>query len=460
MDRSLTPGIAFSADERDQALSRLEQLASSPVLKSIYSALGSQSDLYLVGGSVRDAFCGRENYDLDLATVLEPEQCSGLLASHDIRVVETGLKHGTLTAVIGSQNVEITTFRKPGAADSSDFSSSILEDLGGRDFTINAMAWSFATKQLLDPYDGLADLKARLLRATGDPMDRLKEDPLRLMRMLRLGPAQDFEVESNLLAAARKCAALIKAISVERVKSELEKILTSPCPAAAMRMMTETGLMAQIIPELLPSLGFEQNRFHSQDVFEHTLSVIEACPPDCELRLAALFHDAGKPATLSVDDEGQRHFYEHEVLSNKICRSVMRRLRFSNDQINEVSALVRHHMRPVECGPAGLRRIMRDLGPFFDKWRLFKFADAPPVMSAEEVNARMQRFDNMVQDEIKRREAEGQKRLAIDGYDLIEIGFKPGPELGAALRQLEEIVIEDPTLNSRENLLSEARKRL
>ena len=206
-------------------------------------------------------------------------------------------------------------------------------------------------------------------------------------------------------------------------------------------------------------VGVSQHEFHTEDVFDHTMTVLARCPPDPMLRLVALFHDAGKPATISTGDDGRRHFYEHEVISESIARVVMERLKFSNDEIDQVTRLVRMHMRPIECGAPGVRRILRDVAPFYPDWRIFKYADAPPVMTETEVQERLGRFDAMVEAERVRVASQG-SRLAISGRDLIEIGFPPGVRMGQFLKECEELVIEKPELNERERLLSRAKELL
>jgi tRNA nucleotidyltransferase (CCA-adding enzyme) len=223
--------------------------------------------------------------------------------------------------------------------------------------------------------------------------------------------------------------------------------------------MLALGLLKLVLPELIPMVGVEQNEFHTEDVFDHTLSVLERCPPNAMLRLIALFHDSGKPATLSVGEDGRRHFYEHETVSERLCLAALERLKFSGEEITHVSRVVRMHMRPIECGPPGIRRILRDVAPYYDDWRTFKYADAPPIMADDMVLQRLSQFDEMVAAELRRREKQG-NRLAVRGDDLIALGMKPGAAMGKLLKELEELVIENPDRNTKEELLREAQKRL
>ncbi len=441
-----------------EAYDALRAMSDSPLLSPIWQALGSEALLHIVGGTVRDVLVGKPAADVDLACLLPPDKTKSLLENSGLRVVDTGLQHGTITVVVEHTNIEITTFRKPGSAEESAYSSSIEEDLEGRDFTINAIAWSLNDKKIIDPFGGVDDLRHKLLRAVVNPQARFTEDPLRILRMVRFGTARGFSVEQSTRDAAMPLIPLLKRVSVERIRSELEGILLEAFPSAGIRELADLGILKIIIPELIPSIGFEQNRYHTEDVFGHTLTVLKNCPPDLELRLCALFHDIGKPATLSVDEDGQRHFYEHEALSEKTTKTVMRRLRFSNEEIHNVASLVKYHMRPLDCGPSAVRRLMRDLDVLFEKWRVFKEADSTPTTPLEDVKAMLAQFDSMVAKERERQATINLKKLIIDGYDLMKLGYKPGKEMGKIIKEMEELVLEEPEKNNREYLLAYAAK--
>jgi len=368
------------------------------------------------------------------------------------------MRHGTILAVIGEQTIEITTFRKVLADGAVVIGSDLLEDLRSRDFTFNAIAFSIDSAVLIDPMQGAHDLSADIVRACGAPHERLREDPLRLLRMVRFGPCQGRTIEAATMAAAIQVTPLIAEVSPERIRVELEKILLSTHLAAGLRALHSLGALEFILPEAIPSIGVEQNEFHIEDVFDHTLTVIERCPPDAILRWAALFHDLGKPATLSVGDDGRRHFYGHEKVSTTLGQEAMRRLKFSNHDQDTISLLVREHMRPIDCGMPGTRRILRDLGDQYDRWRQFKSADAPPIMTDEEMRSRFERFDAQVQAERERPKGSVFDALAINGNDLIALGVKPGKGLGAILKAAHEAVLDNPELNERERLIAFAKK--
>ena len=442
-------------------LHKLRELADTPVPKSLVSILGEDAKLFLVGGAVRDALLSLPVRDLDFATALRPDELKKRLNDAGIRTVDTGLEHGTITALIDEEPVEITTFRLPGDRTTNNYSETIEEDLEGRDFTINAIAFSLNDQELVDPFNGWSDLQEKRLNGVSNPKSRFEEDPLRIMRMVRFGPGENRTVGDETLHAAKATAHKLALISPERIREELNHILISDSPRDGLLMLQELSLFEAVLPELLPSIGFEQNEFHSEDVFQHTLTVIENTPKDLLLRLVALFHDLGKPATLSIDEEGRRHFYTHEEVSDQLCKTAMSRLRYSKRSIEETSTLVRYHMRPLTCGPSGVRRLMRDLGPLLEPWLIFKKADAEATkMPPDKLKGEIEGFQSLLSTEEARQVGPAYGKLRVSGDDLKAIGFSEGKALGVALKALEEIVIEDPEMNTREILLREAKKLL
>ncbi len=428
-------------------------------LKALISAL-SPAELYLVGGSVRDAFLTSAETDLDIATSLTALEVKERCERHGIRIVETGIQHGTVLAVIDEVHIEVTTFRVPSSRDVHTTARDITTDLSGRDFTINALAFDIATSQFIDPFSGLSDLEHRIVRGVGSAEERFVEDPLRILRMVRFSTAQGRAIEDTTLAAAKKQVALLAKISPERIKGELDKILMSPFPHLGVRTIHEIGGLPFSFPELIPSVGFEQNKFHIHDVFDHTLWVLERTPADLILRWSAIFHDIGKPHTLSVDPDGSRHFYSHETVSEDISKKRMKELRFSTDDTRAIASIVRHHMRPLDCGAPGVRRIIRDLGPQLTQWRQFKAADSPPTFSEAEFLSVANRFDQLLATELAKMSGPSYGKLAITGEDLKTLGVTAGPHMGKLIKELEELVIEDPSVNTKENLMAEAQKRI
>lgn len=424
----------------------------------LVAALGPDADCYLVGGAVRDAALGVAATDIDVALRLEPNEAQRRLSAAGLRTYSTGLRHGTITALLADDTpVELTTFRLPNPANEPLFSDSIEIDLSGRDFTINAVAVHLRERSIIDPFDGLDDLRRNLVRAVQDPHARLSEDPLRILRMVRFGPAAGRDLDEQTAAAARTLVDRVPSVSVERQREELIHILCSPHPRAAFYALRDLGVLPLLLPELMPSIGCDQNRWHIEDVFNHTLSVVERTPAnDRTLRLAALFHDTGKPATLSIDEEGDRHFYSHEVVSAELCEQALTRLRCSNDEVRDVTLLVRNHMRSIDCGPPGVRRLLRDLGDQFERFRAFQDADKTPVLSEQDHLLRVGRFDALVAAERKRLEGRAVDKLCVNGHDLIALGVAPGPLLGRILNELAELVLDDPEKNDRATLLEQA----
>jgi tRNA nucleotidyltransferase (CCA-adding enzyme) len=455
MDKCPAPGKNFSLRliDADRARVHLRALVHTTPLAPILAALGADAATHIVGGTVRDALLDAPPSDIDIASKLPPEVARERLVAAGLHTVDTGLKHGTIMIVLDGHHVELTTFR---TKHPTVYAETIAADLSLRDFTINAIAYSVCSDSIVDPYGGVNDLAAHHLRAVGAAAERFSEDPLRMLRMIRFGPAEGRTIEADCVAFTSAHTALLRDVSVERVRTELERILVAPEAGAALRSLVSTGLAQEVLPELLPTVGFEQNAFHIHDVFEHTIWVLERAPRELSLRLAALFHDLGKPPSLSIGANGERHFYRHEELSATLCLTAMRRLKFSNDLTDSVASVVRHHMRPLDCGPAGVRRILRDLGDQYSAWRQMKIADAPPLMSADEFTARLAAFDALVESEFARRKGSVYGKLAVDGEDLKAIGCTPGPGMGRLLRFLHEIVIEDPDLNEKAELLRRA----
>ena len=435
----------------------ISELDSHRLLQPIRQALPTNAKLHVVGGTIRDILSGRPILDLDLSSVLPPNEATTYFNKAGLRVIATGIEHGTVTIVVEGHNVELTTFRSPSTHSHEQFSRTIEEDLSGRDFTINAMAYDIGESILIDPYGGQQDLKQGLLRAVGNPMDRLTEDPLRLLRLVRFGPNAGRQVASNLWQAALVVAPTLKNIATERLRAELEKIIVGQHPDQSLLALLDLGLLQYLIPELMPAIGFEQNEYHIHDVFTHTLEVVRRTPAIKHIRLAALFHDIGKPHTLSVDENNRRHFYCHEHESGRVARQVLKRLTFSKNDQRQVGLLTEYHMRPLRCGPPAIRRLMRDLEDLLPDWLALKIADKSPTMPDDEFVAEVLLFFELWQEEIRRAKGAPYGKLAVNGHDLQEkIGIPPGPELGQLLRKLESLVIEDPSRNEQSTLLEYA----
>lgn len=437
-----------------QFLARIERLSHA-----LKNPDGVWSPLYVVGGTVRDAYLRRGSADIDLASPLLPVELAKRLEMSGLRVLPTGLKHQTVTVLWeDGSTAEITTFRKQGITSKEGVvqGDTIEEDLRLRDFTINALAYGVHDQRIIDPCQGICDLNNGVLRGVEDPEQRFKEDPLRILRMVRLACTLNFGIDTETYAAAIRVVPMLRETSAERIREEFNRIVMSSLPGLGLRLLADLGVVASHFPELAVCVGFEQNRFHKADVFEHTLEVVENVEADLTLRLAALFHDIGKPPTMTLDEvDGDRHFFKHEVVGAELTEQLMSRLRYSNEMIRDVSELVRLHMRPTEAGAGGLRRLLRDTGELFERWRALKDADARACrLPGEHVDALMEKFD-LAMAEIRHGPAVSPlASLAVKGRDLLKSGYKAGPAIGIILRALHERVLDDPSLNEKSTLLA------
>ncbi len=418
---------------------------------------------YAVGGCVRDALAGREPHDWDVCTAARPEQVHAVFAGMDVR--DTGLRHGTVTLVLDRAPYEITTFRVDGhysdsrRPDSVTFTEDVTVDLARRDFTVNAMAYSPVTG-LIDPFGGREDLEAGVLRCVGDPAVRFGEDALRILRGLRFAARFGYAVEADTAAAMGALAPTLADIAPERIKAELEGLLLGQWTADVLRAFPD--ILAVPIPEIAPCVGFDQHSpWHVYDVWEHTLRAVAAAEPDPILRWTMLFHDLGKPGTFSLGEDGNGHFYGHAGRSAELAEGVMDRLRFSNEQREAISELVRRHDGVIEPEPKTVRRLLGKLGrKQFDRLLAVKRADNMAQAPAlTEPRLRELEALGALADEVERaEECTGLRQLAVNGRDLLALGYAPGPALGAELGRLLELVLDDPARNRRETLLDQAEK--
>jgi len=423
-------------------------------------------DAFLVGGCVRDLLIPRPIADYDVATSAHPPQVQGLFR----HTVPIGIEHGTVKVLTGRdvdgawQGVEVTTFRGEGPysdarrPDSVHFVATIEEDLGRRDLTINAIAYDPVGDRLVDPHGGERDLRARLIRAVGDAVERFREDGLRPMRAVRLAAVLGFEVHGSIREAIPLVLDSFSRVAAERVRDELFKMLAAPRPSIGLRLMHETGLLARVLPELLEGVGLHQNRFHAHDVFAHSLACCDETQGDPVLRLAALLHDVGKPraAQPRPEDPTENTFYRHEVVGSDMAEAIARRLRLSNDERDRVVGLVRHHMffYTDDWSPPTVRRFIRRVGTenLPDLFAL-RAGDVRSRGRGEDPEAELSAVRARVDEALRDQAALKVTDLALGGADVMRIlGVGPGPRVGAILRDLLERVTEDPSLNTPEAL--------
>ena len=419
---------------------------------------------YAVGGCVRDSLLGMEPHDWDICTSALPEQMQEVFSGY--RTVETGLKHGTLTVVMEHVPYEVTTFRVDGDytdhrhPDSVIFVDDLTRDLARRDFTVNAMAWS-PDAGLQDPFGGQQDLSAKIIRCVGEPEQRFDEDALRILRALRFAAVYDFEIESSTASALRKMAPDLKRIAGERIREELLRLLCGKAAGRILRAYPE--VLAEIIPEIRPMIGYDQrNHHHSYDLWEHTVRGIEGVPADPVLRLTMLLHDTGKPVVRTTDEKGEGHYKGHPKVSEEIARRTAEALHLDNAFRDRLCTLVRHHDTPLrtENGEINtdrsflLRRLDKygetDLRALFLIHRSDRIATGYTTTEREDIRLkeRMDALDALLAEQ----PCFTLKDLAVNGRDLTATGLK-GKAVGETLQQLLEAVMDGAVPNEKEALL-------
>ncbi|MBN2403820.1 MAG: HD domain-containing protein [Spirochaetes bacterium] len=439
------------------------------VEKEITEIINKLSDkgyeCYLVGGSVRDLVLGHEVLDFDFATNARPEHVMNLFR----RVIPTGIKHGTVSVLMKDRQYEITTYRADGKyidgrrPDTVSFSDTLEQDVKRRDFTINGLAYDLAKEQIIDYVNGLEDIGKRLIRSIGDPIDRFSEDGLRPYRACRFAAKLYFSIDTDTLSAIPKTLETAKAVSAERVRDELLKIMDTEKPSIGLEYMRESGLMAIVLPELLEGFNLRQNKYHIYDIYYHSLYSCDAIPgADRIIKFAALLHDIGKPITRKEGEDGEGTFYNHEVVGTKITRRIMKRLKFSNEEIIKVTNLIINHMFHYvdDWTDGAVRRFMRKVGlENLDDLLMLRLADRRGNGQRDGLPAPIMQLQRRIAKVIEEDSALTVRDLDIDGHDIMtEFNVKPGPVIGKILNELLEMVLDDPEANKCEILLSKAEK--
>lgn len=417
-------------------------------------------EAYAVGGCVRDCLLGRSPDDWDITTSAKPQVIKGLFR----RTVDTGIKHGTVTIMMGAAGYEVTTYRIDGEYEDNrhpkeiTYTANLVEDLKRRDFTINAMAYN-ESQGLIDVFDGIGDMQKEILCCVGNPIERFTEDALRIMRAVRFSAQLGYTIEEKTRAALTTLSPYLAHISAERIQTELVKLITSAHPDY-LRVAYETGITTVILPELDSCMKTEQhNPHHCYTVGEHTLRTMAAIAPDRVLRLTMLFHDMGKAVTRTTDETGTDHFYGHVEQSEKMAGAILHRLKFDNDTIRKVSILVRYHDMQVEASFRAVRRAVNKVGEeLFPLLFQVKAADlaGQSAYEKEAKQAKLEEVRNIYDQIIRQSQCVSLKTLAVTGRDLIDAGFAPGRELGVILQELLELVLEDPKHNTKEYLIEQA----
>lgn len=424
----------------------------------------SNYQAYIVGGCVRDAVLSKEPKDWDITTDAAPTSVKELFP----KTIDTGLKHGTVTVMLDGVPYEVTTFRIDGNYSDGrhpeivEFTGQLEEDLRRRDFTINAMAWN-PNRGLVDPYGGLQDIAAGCIRAVGNPCERFQEDALRMLRAVRFAARLGFEIQRRTLNAITENSFLIQKVSVERIREELTGILLSDNPLK-LKLLLETSLLKLILPELEECFHIPQkNPHHVWNVGEHCLQAAASIESEVCLRWAMLLHDIGKAATRATDELGIDHFHGHAAKSVEIAGHVLKKLRFDNKTMDKILRLVKYHDREIQLQPRAVAKAVHSVGKeLFPDLIKVKRADrmAQNPADIEEGLKYLDLLQGIYNEILSEEQCLNLKDLAVDGRDLIELGFVEGREIGQVLADLLENVLETPSLNNKADLLSMAVERL
>lgn len=420
-------------------------------------------EAFIVGGCVRDSLIKRNLKDWDITTSALPEETIKLFE----KTIPTGIKHGTVTIVLNKENYEVTTYRIDGEysdnrhPDEVIFTRSLKEDLSRRDFTINSLAYN-ETEGLIDMFNGMEDLKNKLIKCVGKPDKRFNEDALRMLRAVRFACQLQFNIEKDTYTAICRNYTLLKNVSSERIRDELNKILMSPVPSRGIRMLQESNLLKYIIPELNESVGFDQrNPHHDKNVFDHIMAVLDNSTESLAVRLGALFHDIGKPRTFSIDKKGIGHFYGHNIVSAEMSEVILKRLRYDNATIKKVLIIITEHMSAYNnMKNKTLKKFINRVGVenLEDLFEL-QIADSKGHKKDADYSPILKRRED-VKKILENGEPFTVSQLKITGDDLIKLGYKPGKEIGFVLKELLEKVMERPELNTRDRLLDITENKL
>lgn len=455
-----------------QLVDRLATRVPGPVLELCQRLAERGHRAWIVGGCVRDELLAAMRGDVaegargdwDIATSARPEQVQAAFK----RVIPTGLQHGTVTVLLGRDSFEVTTLRGEGAytdgrhPDQVRYVDDIESDLARRDFTVNAIAYHPQTRAIIDPFDGMGDLRRGLLRAVGVPQERFAEDGLRALRAARFVAALGLQLDPATASALRPALDTYRKVSPERVRDEWLKTMKAARPSAAFELMLEHGMLEVSAPELLESVGCEQNRYHHFDVWGHAMACLDACPPAPVLRVAALLHDMGKPRTRDRSPKtGDYTFYDHERVGADMALTLLRRLRFSGDEQGKISALIRHHLICYDASwtDAAVRRFVQRVTPELLE-ELLTLNRADVLGKGKDASDELRTNDELrarIAAVMSQGAALTTKQLAVSGHDLMRaLKLPPGPAVGQLLRSLLELVLDDPTLNQPDALLERA----
>ncbi|MGB5811983.1 MAG: HD domain-containing protein [Polyangiales bacterium] len=439
----------------------LRQQIARPVLEICQELRDAGERAWIVGGCVRDSLLGRQVNDWDVATSALP----GKVQKTFRRVIPTGVEHGTVTVLWKGGAYEVTTLR--GEGDYSDgrrpdnvvFVGDIDHDLARRDFTVNAIAYDPVDGRVVDPFQGLADMGRKLLRAVGDPKERFQEDGLRILRGARFSATLDFELEAETEAAFRGALDTFRKVSPERVREEWLKAMKARAPSRAFEVMRRTGILEVTYPELLEQVGCAQNKWHAYDVWNHTMRVLDESEGGPIERVAALLHDVAKPRTRAHSDKTHDWtFYNHERVGADMAANWLRTYKFSNEERETIVGLVRNHLICYEpdWSDAAVRRFIKRVGADHIE-ALLRLGHADALGKGRDVAEELAALTELrarIDAQVEQGSALTTRDLAVDGNDIISaLDGQAGPIVGKVLRELLERVLDDPSLNTRDKLI-------
>lgn len=413
-------------------------------------------EAYAVGGCVRDALLGIEPNDWDITTSATPIEIKSIF----LKTVDTGIKHGTVTIMYNNVGYEVTTYRIDGDyvdnrhPETVTFTKNLYEDLKRRDFTINAMAYN-DEEGLIDIYGGKEDLKNKIIRCVGVPDDRFNEDSLRMLRAIRFSAQLNFDIDPETYKSIKKNAALIKNVSVERIREELTKILMSDSPEKFM-LLYDTGMLEYIMPEFIPNINCAQNSpWHKYTVDEHIIRTVISIEKKPDLRWTMLLHDIGKAYAKTTDEKGIDHFAKHPEISAEIAEDILDRYNFDTKTKRKILKLIRYHDIDMSVDEVNLRKTIAAVGEdIFDE--LLDVMNADDSAKAEVVWIENKEKNDAIKSEFDmfkmKKQCLSRNKLKFTGDDLMDLGYKEGAEIGVTLEYLFEKVLENPNLNDEEDL--------
>ncbi|WP_058989813.1 CCA tRNA nucleotidyltransferase [Anaerococcus rubeinfantis] len=412
-------------------------------------------ETYLVGGALRDKLLERKIHDIDLATRARPSDIMRIFS--DLKLIDIGKKFGTIKVIYKSKEYEITTFRSESSYKDKrhpgeiSFSNTIEEDLKRRDFTINAMAERKG--QIIDLFSGKNDLSQKIIRAVGNPYERIEEDYLRALRAVRFAAVLDFSIEKKLKDAIKNKAGHIEEISKERIRDEIDKILLSDKPSRGIRLLDELNLLAYIFPEVNKMKGFDQHSsHHNLDLFDHSMKVLDLSPKNLKTRMAALFHDTGKVQSFFLDEKGEGRFFGHQDISKEIIEKRLKELKYSKKFIENTSLLVQRHMDNTNTyTKKSVRKLLRKVGDE-NIYDLFDLQRADVLSTVHDNTENISNAKIILEEILNSNTPRKKDQIDFSGHDLINLGFKEGKELGIILNEVYNLVMDEKLANKKDEI--------